>query len=151
MLSSANRSCYDRDGLASSLKVSVVRGLKTPINFWLKRRRQRHHNPKECTLLHNPGGKTRPIHSDNPDCHFLSSILNNLLIEWILDFITLYFSSCPSLSLPIMRPCLCLVKLFYRLRTSGKLLRKYNSKDETHELDKAPVGHQVYHSPRIFN
>ena len=45
-------------------------GLKTPINFC--------HNPKECTFLHNPGGKRRPIHSDNPDCHFLSSILSDL-------------------------------------------------------------------------
>ena len=45
-------------------------GLKTPINFC--------HNPKECTLLHNPGGKRRPIHSDNPDCHFLYSILSDL-------------------------------------------------------------------------
>ena len=45
-------------------------GLKTPINFC--------HNPKECTLLLNPGGKRRPILSDNPDCHFLSSILSDL-------------------------------------------------------------------------
>ena len=124
----------DREGLA---RVSQGDGG----GRWVKDADQllapRRHNPKECTSLLHKSRWEDPVQSIRTIKIFNFSILSEF---WILQRCA--FSGCPRLS---QSPCLCLVKLFWRLWTNGRVERiplKYG-----HELAKAPVEHQIYFLP----
>ena len=121
MLSSTNRSCGDRDGLASRLKVTRCGrlGLKTPINFWPQSQGMHLTSQSWWDEPTNPFGQSRLSFSV---LNFVRAAENGFYNTVLFQAVPVYL--CPA----IIRPSLCQVKLFRGFGQMAARLRKYNAK-----------------------